>query len=62
MVRKERGRNKGGGLAFLIHDTAQYTVFVDCTVDPHPHLAIKVNNLYGSQAFKTLEESALLRR
>ena len=46
MVRKDRGRNKGGGLAFLIHDTVQYTVMADSTVDPHlEHLAIKVNNL-----------------
>lgn len=46
MVRKDRGTNKGGGLAFLVHESIHYTPASFNINDPHiEHLAIRINNL-----------------
>ena len=46
LVRKDRGKDKGGGLAFLIHKDVPFQLLPSPPDDPHTeHLAIKVGNL-----------------
>ena len=45
LVRKDRERNSGGGLAFLIHKTIQFQKAPDHPEDPHlESLGIVINN------------------
>ena len=45
IVRKDRVHDKGGGLAFMIHKSLQYTVLEVTEDQQFEHEAIKVGNL-----------------
>ena len=46
LVRKDRGKDKGGGLAFLVHKDVPFQLLPSPPDDPHTeHLAIKVGTL-----------------
>ena len=46
LVRRDRGHNSGGGLAFLVHKSVQFTTLSDLPPDPHVEAqAIKVGNI-----------------
>ena len=52
LKRKDRGRNAGGGLAFLIHQSIPFQMLPSQNNDPHiEHMAIKVDDVIISNMY-----------